>query len=222
MLAEGTVESVLTLLNDVPLTCGGRIGFQVENVLAAVGAAWALGLPRETIRDALATFDSAPDRTPGRFNILKDGGARVIVDFGHNPSALVSLVESLPAFPGRRRTVVLSADGDRRDEVIHRQAEILADAFDRVILYEESARMRGRDDGEIFTMLREGLARGSRAVEVLEVRGEAAAIATAVEELQEGDVLLILIDAVETSLPLVRRLLAEKSAVHEEPPVFSR
>ena len=32
-------------LDRVPLTHGGQIGFQVENTLAAVAAAWALGMP---------------------------------------------------------------------------------------------------------------------------------------------------------------------------------
>ena len=108
------------------LITGGRVGFQVENALASSGAAWGLGLPPSTIRSGLETFDSEPDLTPGRFNVLDAGGATVIVDFGHNPSAIESLVASLDAFEGRRRTVVLSADGDRRDEVIVRQAELLA------------------------------------------------------------------------------------------------
>jgi cyanophycin synthetase len=211
VLAEGVTEDVLVGLDRVPLTRGGRIGFQVENVLAAAAAGWALRLSPAVIRDALATFDSEPAVTPGRFNVLRAMGATVIVDFGHNPSAMKALVASLGAFEGSRRTVVLSADGDRSDEVIVRQAEILAPHCDRVVLYEEPARNRRRATGEIPALLRRGLGAAGRALEIVEVFGERAAITRAVDELVPGEVLLVLIDAVESSLDLVRRLLRERN-----------
>jgi cyanophycin synthetase len=215
VLAEGAAEEPLITLGQVPLTRGGRLGFQVENTLAAAAAGWALGLPREAIRAGLESFDSAPDVTPGRFNVLHAGDATVIVDFGHNPSALSSLAASLDAFEGRRRTVVLSADGDRRDEVIIRQAEILAPSFDRVIVYEEPARNRGRASGEIPRLLRRGLESASRLPEIEEIFGEAAAITHALGGLEPGDVLLILVDAVDTSLALVRQLLPTKNGARK-------
>ena len=45
VLAEGPREEVLARLEDVPLTCGGRVAFQVENALAAAAACWGLGVP---------------------------------------------------------------------------------------------------------------------------------------------------------------------------------
>jgi cyanophycin synthetase len=168
-------------------------------------------LPLETIRAGLASFDSDPERTPGRFNVLEADGATVILDFAHNPSAMQGLVESLPAFPGGRRTLVLSAPGDRSDSVIIRQARILADAFDEVILYDEESLMRGRGAGEINDLLRRGLAEGSRVSVVREVHGERAAIARALDCVRPGDLLLILLDDVEMSLPFVRECLARKA-----------
>lgn len=221
VLAEGAAEDRLVALDRVPLTRAGTVGFQVENVLAAAAACWALGLPLGVIRDGLETFHGAPDVTPGRFNVLSVAGATVIVDFGHNPSALLALAESLDAFGGRRRSVVLSADGDRGDDVIVRQAEVLAPAFDRVILYEEPARNRGRGPGEIVALLRRGLDSGrpAGAADVEEVFGEQAAITHALNGLAAGDLLLILIDAVDSSLALVRRLLAERVGANGGAPV---
>jgi cyanophycin synthetase len=143
------------------------------------------------------------------FNVLGFQGAAVIVDFGHNPSALESIVESMCAFNGRRRTVVLSADGDRRDDVVTRQAEILAPHFDRVVLYEEPARNRGRAPGEISILLRRGLASAPRGPEIVEVLGEQAAITYALNGVEDGNVLLVLVDAVDTSLALVQRLVLD-------------
>src|SRR5262249_13056646 len=89
--ADGATGERLASPDRVPLTRGGQRGFQVENALAGAAAAWALDLPAATIRAGLESFDSKPDVTPGRFNVLDTGDATVIVDFGHNPSALESL-----------------------------------------------------------------------------------------------------------------------------------
>ncbi len=221
VLAEGPREEVVARLVDVPLTLGGRVAFQVENALAAAAACWGLGLPHETIRAGLASFDSDPDRTPGRFNVLTADGATIILDFGHNPSAMQRLVESLPAFPGDRRTLVLSAAGDRSDSVIVRQGRILADAFDEVILYDEPSLLRGRAEGEINDLLRLGLADGSRVSEVREVHGELAAIERALDDVRPGDLLLILLDDVEVSLPFVRDRLARKAAAEGARPAVT-
>ena len=156
ILAEGAFEMPLVALADVPLTHGGRIGFQVENVLAAAGAAWGLGLAREAIRSALESFAGDIEKSPGRFNLLELGGATVIVDYGHNPSALIALVEALEQFPHERRLCVYSAAGDRRDSDMVRQGEILGDAFDKVILYEDHY-LRGREPGDIMRLFRQGL-----------------------------------------------------------------
>ncbi|MEK6799558.1 MAG: enoyl-CoA hydratase/isomerase family protein, partial [Planctomycetota bacterium] len=47
------------------------------------------------------------------------------------------------------RCVVISGAGDRRDADIRRQSEILGDAFDEVILYQDQCQ-RGRADGEVL------------------------------------------------------------------------
>src|SRR5262249_54959411 len=70
MLCEGELEIPLVRLDRVPLTQGGRIAFQVENVLAAVGAAWGLGMTREAIRTGLESFSADIEHVPGRFNLL--------------------------------------------------------------------------------------------------------------------------------------------------------
>src|SRR5262249_22282251 len=49
VLAEGDREEVLAPLTNVPLTLSGRIGFQIENVLAACAAVWSLALPLDAL-----------------------------------------------------------------------------------------------------------------------------------------------------------------------------
>ncbi|HVK81623.1 MAG TPA: UDP-N-acetylmuramyl tripeptide synthase, partial [Verrucomicrobiae bacterium] len=123
------------------------------------------------------------------------------------PSAIVSLVESLEKFPQQRRTVVYGADGDRRDDQIMRQSELLGDAFDHVILYEEPSRRRGRAEGECFRLLEAGLANAKRARDIVRIDGEMNAIQTALQAVRPGDLLLVQVDAVDADLEFVEKLL---------------
>jgi cyanophycin synthetase len=199
--AEGAWRERVSLQH-VPLTRGGSITFQVENVMAAIAAAWAVGIQWETLKSGLASFVSDAHNAPGRFNVMDYKGATVIADYGHNPDAmraLVAAVDAMPAGKGQRRSVVISGAGDRRDSDIRDQTIILGKAFDDVLLYQDAAQ-RGRADGEVMALLREGLAGASRTTRIDEIRGEFVAIDTALERLQPGDLCLVLVDQVQEAL----------------------
>ncbi|MBX6315230.1 MAG: UDP-N-acetylmuramyl tripeptide synthase, partial [Isosphaeraceae bacterium] len=212
VLAEGEAITPLIPLADVPLTHGGRIGFQVENVLAATGAVWSLGLPLPMLRLGLMSFTNDLDKIPGRFNLLEIGGATVILDYGHNVSALERLLEAIASFPHERRTVVYSAAGDRRDGDIIRQGELLGDAFDRVILYEDPSVFRGRAPGEIAALFRKGLASGTRVSEIQEVGSALESVEVALKSARASELVLIQVDLIDESIDLVRRYLASDAA----------
>ncbi len=195
-------------LRDVPITRGGKITFQVENVMAAVAAAWAASLPWQTIRRGLSGFVNDSDNAPGRFNVMDYRGATIIADYGHNPDAMRALVQAVDALPAKRRSVVISGAGDRRDEDIRAQTVILGAAFDDVLLYQDAAQ-RGRSDGEVMALLREGLAGAARTRHVEEIRGEFTAIDTALSRLAPGDLCLVLVDQVEEALAHLARRCAE-------------
>jgi cyanophycin synthetase len=205
--AEGSWRETIHL-RDVPITRNGKIGFQVENVMASVAAAWGAGLPWQTIRRGLSGFVNDSDNAPGRFNLMDYRGATVIADYGHNPDAMRALVAAVDALPGKRRSVVISGAGDRRDEDIREQTVILGAAFDDVILYQDAAQ-RGRGDGEVMALLREGLAGAARTKHVEEIRGEFIAIDAALARLQPGDLCLVLVDQGEEPLAHVARRCAE-------------
>lgn len=188
----------------IPLTHGGQISFQVENAMAATAAGWALGISWDAIEQALAGFVSDASTTPGRFNVFDYQGATLIADYGHNPDAIEALVQAVGAMPGVRRSVVISGAGDRRDEDIRLQTEILGQAFDEAVLYQDACQ-RGRGDGEVIALLRQGLLRAERTRHVDEIDGEFLAIDTALARLQPGDLCLILIDQVEQSLAHIAR-----------------
>ncbi len=196
--AEGMLEHRIAL-SGIPITRNGGIGFQVENAMAAVAAAWALGLEWSTIHAGLASFINDAQSAPGRFNLFDYRGATLIADYGHNPDAIKALVQAVESLPAKRRVVVISGAGDRRDEDIRQQTEILGNAFDEVVLYQDACQ-RGRADGEVIGLLRQGLVKASRTKAVAEIHGEFLAIDAALDKLGEGDLCLILIDQVEEAL----------------------
>jgi cyanophycin synthetase len=204
VLAEGGQEIPLVPLARVPLTHGGRVRFQVLNVLAAAAAAWSLGVPCEAIRVGLETFVPDLENSPGRFNLFEVRGAAVVVDYGHNTSSLAALLEAVEVFPHRRRTAVYSTAGDRRDCDLVRQGELLGHAFDRVILYEDHYR-RGRKEGEIMALFRQGLEAGRRVREVQEVLGWVKALEAALRSVRAGDLLVIQADEIDETVAVVRR-----------------
>jgi cyanophycin synthetase len=194
-------------LAEIPLTQNASIAFQIENAMAATGAGWAIGLDWEIIRAGLGGFINDTQSAPGRFNLFTHHGATLIADYGHNPDAIRALVRAIDSMPAKRRSVVISGAGDRRDEDIRQQTEILGDAFDEVVLYQDQCQ-RGRADGEVLGLLRKGLENAKRTREIKEIYGELLAIDTAFSGLQAGELCLILIDQVEEALGYIRQRVA--------------
>jgi cyanophycin synthetase len=207
VMAEGLREFRLVPLVKVPLTHGGRVPFQVENVLAAAGAAWGLAIAPETIRTVLEKFQPDMHDCPGRFNLFEFRGATVIIDDSHNTSALAALVTALEHFPHERRTIVYSAGDGRRDSDVVRQGAQLGAAFDRVILYEDYS-ASDREAGELAALFRQGLAGAKRAAEVLEIRDHRQAVDSALSLAGPGELVVIQPEDedIEPTLEIVRAL----------------
>jgi len=205
--AEGKFHVTLPLQN-VPITRNGVLKFQVENVMAALAAGWALKLSWEGMCQALSHFVSDASNVPGRFNLFDYKGAQVIVDFGHNADAIKAIVNAIEVFPAKRRSVVICGTGDRRDDDLRALTRNVGHAFDDVILFEDACQ-RGRSDGEVIALLRQGLEGATRVSHIEDVYGEFKAIDRALERLTPGDFCLILIDQIQESMAHVLMRMEE-------------
>ena len=218
MAAEGAWDARIALLDAVPLTFGGLIGFQVENVMAAAAAGWTLGVPFEMIRHALETFVNDPQKVPARFNVVQFRGSTIVIDYGHISAALVALCDAFDRMPHERRVIMYTAAGDRRDEDIIQQGELIANGFDEMVIYEDQC-TRGRADGEVIRLMRQGLERGQRLLpeNIHETRGEMLAIELTLRKMRQGDLVLIQADQVEEAIQFVQQLLPKLAAEHLVP-----
>lgn len=210
VVIEGAMQHRMPLA-DIPLTGAGLLGFQIENALAAVGACWGLDMDWQHIVSGINSFHNDSKNAPGRFNLMHYRDATVVADYGHNPHAMRALVaafDALPADPGMKRTVVISGAGDRRDEDLRELTRVLGAAFDNIVLFEDACQ-RGRADGEVLGLLREGLQGATRASHVEEIRGEFIAIDRGLSLLKPGDQCLVLVDQVEEALEHLATRVAE-------------
>jgi cyanophycin synthetase len=209
VIERGSYSCRLGNVAEFPLTHGGKIAFQVENILAAAAAGFWLGLTPEQLRQGLRTFIGDLGSAPGRFNVLVHEERTVVLDYGHNVSALRALVDAVKAFGACRNTVVYTAAGDRRDQDIREQGEILADFFDEIFTYEDQCR-RGRAAGEVTRLLCEGIHSVRRQPKIKECNSEVHAIETALRELRPGELLLCQVDQVDEMLEFVTEWLTSQ------------
>ena len=203
VIATGRDERRVARVTDLSLAMGGKIPFQVDNLLAVTAAGHALGLSIETIRMGIETFTSSMKTVPGRFNVLSHKGSTLILDYGHNADALVALVEAIGKMPHQKAKIVYTAAGDRRNEDIVRQAEIIGKHFDEIFIYEDQC-TRGREAGEIMRLMRQGFSDGNH---VIQESGELSAISAAIASLAPGDLLLCQIDQIDLGLAHVANLV---------------
>jgi cyanophycin synthetase len=131
-------------------------------------------------------------------------GATIIADYGHNPDAIRALVPGRGSHAGQAPQRGDLGAGDRRDQDITEQTQILGKVFDDVVLYQDACQ-RGRVDGEVLALLKKGLEGAPRTSYSTEIHGEFLAIDHALARLQPGDLCLVLVDQVEEALEHLRK-----------------
>lgn len=194
-LSDGHKDTALIAAADVPLTLGGAARYNIENALAAALAARALGLPDEAIVQTLSTFRSDARDNPGRANEFAVNGARVFVDFAHNPHSIAAVTSALAALPAQRRFLLAMHAGDRSDAEIR---ALMQGAFalrpDVVVVAENPKYLRGRAEGEVPQILRqEAIALGLPPDAVLLAPRPSAGAAMILDLVAPGDLALLLV-----------------------------
>ena len=191
---DGSAARQIIPIDEIPITLSGAARHNISNSLAAIGIARRLGLELAAIRGGLAGFRSDPDENPGRLNRFELGGARILVDFAHNPHGLQALLEMAAALPAQRRLVLIGQAGDRTDTSIRDLARIVWKARpERIIIKEMPRYLRGREAGEIPRLIAAELTLVGAPESVIGHAGsELEAVRQALEWCRPGDLLLML------------------------------
>jgi UDP-N-acetylmuramoyl-L-alanyl-D-glutamate--2,6-diaminopimelate ligase len=155
--------------------------FNVQNVLAAVGAVAELGVPADAIAEALPRFG----RVPGRFEPVDEGqDFGVLVDYAHTPEALENVLRAAREVTQGRLHVVFGAGGDRDRGKRPKMGDAARRLADRVLVTSDNP--RSEDPDAIIDEVMAGA--GPSAERITDRR---AAIARAIETAVAGDVVII-------------------------------
>jgi UDP-N-acetylmuramyl-tripeptide synthetase len=106
----GTSFVARTPSGDIPVKTPLLGRFNVQNVLAALGACLALGLPKEAILEGISSLRGVAGRLE-RVDAGQD--FTVVVDYAHTDDALKNLLETMRELGPRRIITVFGCGGDR-------------------------------------------------------------------------------------------------------------
>jgi UDP-N-acetylmuramoyl-L-alanyl-D-glutamate--2,6-diaminopimelate ligase len=155
--------------------------FQAANGLVAAGLCLAVGEEPDAVMAALSTLQGAPGRLQ-RVGQSPAGG-EAYVDYAHTPDGLKTVLEALRPHAARRLIVVFGAGGDRDRTKRPLMGEAAARLADLCIVTDDNP--RSEDPAAIRAEVLAGCPGA------LEIGDRRAAIRAGVEELGEGDILVV-------------------------------
>jgi UDP-N-acetylmuramoyl-L-alanyl-D-glutamate--2,6-diaminopimelate ligase len=175
----------------------------VGNILAAAGAARALGLPWEAVRAGVA----ACRIVPGRFERVDGRGAGplVLVDFAHTPEAVENALRVARGLCRGRVAVVLGCGGDRDRGKRPLMGAAAARLADRAYLTSDNPRSERPE--EILAQILAGARASGGAAELQVIEDRRAAIRAAIRDSGPGDLVLIAGKGHETTQTVGERAL---------------
>jgi UDP-N-acetylmuramate: L-alanyl-gamma-D-glutamyl-meso-diaminopimelate ligase len=168
--------------------------FNVENALAAVATATALGVPVERAAAGLADFRGVKRRQEVRGEVR---GVTVVDDFAHHPTAVAGSIASLRArFPGRRLVAVFEPRTNTSRRAVFQAAYAQAfDGADRVVVAVVPDTPLYSATGEVaerFSSPRLAADIGTRGIPAVAIDGVDAIVEHLARECRPGDVVLVM------------------------------
>lgn len=164
---------------DVMLPVAGT--FQAMNALAALGLAIGAGEDSAAALAALSSLAGVPGRIQRVANL--PNGASIYVDYAHTPDALETVLKALRPHTEGRLHVVFGAGGDRDPGKRPQMGEVAERCADVAIVTDDNPRTEAPE--AIRAQVMAACPSGT------EIANRADAIRTAVEGLEDGDVLVI-------------------------------
>lgn len=192
---DGQAEQTAMSVTEIPVTMDGAAGYNVSNALQALCVGKAMKLPDEAIRAGLSTFKPDAKDNPGRCNEFSHNGARVFVDFAHNPHSIAAVCGAMSDVAAKHRYIMLSHAGDRSDSDI-RDVTLTAMRFnpDTVVAVELEGYLRGRAPGEVPAQIEKAaISAGLRPDQLIFADSPTQAVRIILDRLEPGDLALLLV-----------------------------
>ena len=159
--------------------------YNLENLLAAVGAVLHLGIDLQVIADSLPLFSGVPGRME-RVQISPVQDISVIVDYAHTPDSLENLLKAARPFIPGKMICVFGCGGDRDRTKRPKMGKIGAQLAELAVVTSDNPRTE--DPERILQDILEGI---PSTVQPLVISDRAVAIRTAILNAESGDGILI-------------------------------
>ncbi|MCR5224801.1 MAG: UDP-N-acetylmuramoyl-L-alanyl-D-glutamate--2,6-diaminopimelate ligase [Alphaproteobacteria bacterium] len=154
--------------------------FQIYNSLCAATSCYLTGVEQGTILEALENLSPIN----GRLELVASyKGANIYIDYAHTPDALKNAILSLRNHTQNRLVVLFGCGGNRDMQKREIMGRIASEFADKTIVTDDNP--RNEVPSEIRKMILAGCS------DATEIEGRENAIKSAIDNLQEGDTLLI-------------------------------
>ncbi|MBN8542649.1 MAG: UDP-N-acetylmuramoyl-L-alanyl-D-glutamate--2,6-diaminopimelate ligase [Alphaproteobacteria bacterium] len=155
--------------------------FQLYNILAAYGLLRATGIAQNDLLPLFAKLQGVRGRLERA--AMHPNGAPIFVDYAHTPAALENILKTLRHHTAKKLNVVFGCGGDRDAGKRPEMGKAASQFADHVIVTDDNPRSENPDAIRAAIM---AAAKGAT-----EIGDRKQAIAHAVKNLQEGDVLVV-------------------------------
>ncbi len=159
--------------------------YNVENMLAAVGAALHLGMELPQVVEGLREFPGVPGRME-KIQLTPEQDIIAIVDYAHTPDSLENVLKATRPFVAGQLWCVFGCGGDRDRTKRPKMGEIAARLADQVVVTSDNPRTE--DPERILQDILAGISGGAPKQVIAD---RATAIRTAIMQAQPGDGVVI-------------------------------
>lgn len=174
-------------LKDIPITCGGMLVHNVENVLIATASLVGLEIDYCIISKGLKSFLCDDKYNKGRFNQFDVKGVKVILDYAHNFQGFKSVFNSIEKMGYKKVIGVVGMPGDRSDRSIIEVAKLFSEKLEFSYIKEDSDK-RGRKDYEVANLIKSSFNESKNNYKVILDEGDA--LSEAIDSANQGDIII--------------------------------
>lgn len=213
---DGRDTHTIDHIENIPLSFGGRAGFMIENILAAVATVYIQKISPEVIRRSLRSFMPSPEHTPGRMNLFQFEDYDVLVDYCHNPAGLVAIKEFIDNSSYLYKTGIICGIGDRREEDSLELGRLSAELFCKIIIREDTD-LRGKAAGESSAIVRRGIDSSCFNPPIVCIPKEKQALLFAMENALPGTLIMLCVENIEEVINMLKLMHSQEKRKRVNP-----
>lgn len=194
---------------EVPITLGDKLSFNIENILAACGALVAIKIDYCMIKNGLKNYLLNSIENKGRFNCYNLNGINIIFDYGHNLEGYKSVLRSVKNINKGKIIGVIGIPGDRSDDMAIEIGRVSEYFLDDIIIKEDSYK-RGRDEGEMARLILSGVKINGSHKAANIVLDEVEAFKFALKKAEVNDTIIVFYERLDPLMDIIKSIGCEE------------